>query len=98
MRPSIGGRLEKTALDLLISVRGASRSKNGERLRNLKLASKLLDEIKLLIQLAKDIKVLSVGGYGELCSLTLEIGKELGGFLRYEQKRRSFAKTENLQL
>jgi len=87
MRPTVGRRLEESSVDLLLSVKLASISKGKSRVQKLRTASQKLDEIRLLVQLSKDTKILSSGSFGEISSLTSEIGKEIGGFLKYESQK-----------
>ena len=84
MRPTVGRRLEESAVSLLLSVKQASVYKGNSRVQKLKTASHSLDEIRLLVQLSKDTKILSTGSFGELSELTSEIGREIGGFLKHE--------------
>ncbi len=85
-RPTLGRQLEEAALDLLKKVRLAAVNKEGLRVSSLILASERLDEIRILLQISRDLKLLNIAGYGELSEITGEIGRQLGGFLRYEHR------------
>ncbi len=85
-RPTLGRQLEEAALDLLKKVRLAAVNKDGLRVTSLNVASERLDEIRILLQVSKDLKLLNIAGYGELSEITGEIGRQLGGFLRYEHR------------
>ena len=98
LRPNIGGRLEKTCLDLLLSIRIALVSSGPHRMKYLIEASRFLDEVKLLIQLAKDLQAISIAGFGELSSLSLEIGKELGGMIKHDKRSLGNTKAKNIEL
>lgn len=85
MRPTLGRRIEEATLDCLVNVRKASVVKSPEqRLRHLNNADEALDELRTLIQLAEEMKELSVGAFSELSKHTKEIGRELGGWLKHE--------------
>lgn len=86
----MGRALEEKSLELAYAIRKSSVYTGKVRLKYLKIGSSLLDEIKILGQIAKDLKGLSTGSYHEFSKLTAEIGREIGGFIKYE-----FRKGEN---
>jgi hypothetical protein len=55
------------------------------RKNHLTNASDSLDNLKTLIQISRDLDALHVGGLSELSQLTMEIGKEIGGFIKSEK-------------
>ena len=59
------------------------------RLKYLHVASESLDEMRTLIKFSKDMGAINVTGFAELSGYTKEIGKELGGFIKYEQQKRN---------
>lgn len=89
LRPTLGRKIEEASLNCLLGVRKASVSKSQMRLKHLYSASESLDEIRTLIQLAKDLNALNVAGLSELSALTKEIGRELGGFIKHEKSNSS---------
>jgi len=46
-------------------------------------ASSTLDEVRIVVQLARDLEVLSATACGELSSLSGEIGTQIGGLKKY---------------
>lgn len=87
MRPTLGRRIEEATLDCLVNVRKASVVKSQvQRLKHLNNADESLDELRTLIQLASELKELSVPAFSELAKHTKEIGRELGGWLKHESK------------
>lgn len=54
------------------------------KIKYLNQASEILDEIKLLIQFSCDLKIISSITLGELAELYTEIGREIGGIIKYE--------------
>ncbi len=86
LRPTLGRRLEDASISLLVYLKEASVYTAKLRLSKLRNASGQLDEIRLLMQLAKDLDALSAGSYGEVSELTSEIGREIGGFIRHEKR------------
>lgn len=87
MRPTLGRRIEEATLDCLVNVRKASVVKSkAQRLQHLTNADESLDELRTLIQLAKEMQELNVAAFSELSKHTKEIGRELGGWLKHESK------------
>lgn len=91
LRPTLGRSLEESALQLVFSTKRAMFNPGELKIRHLHKASDLLDEIRILVQLSRDLETLTVGGYGELCELTKEIGKEIGGLIKHERTKKSSA-------
>lgn len=89
LKPTLGRKIEEASLQCLLCVQRASVTKGQSRLKNLYLASDALDEMRTLLQFSKDMQALNVAGFSELTSLTKEIGKELGGFIRHERTKPS---------
>ncbi len=86
LRPTLGRRIEEASLSCLINVRKASVSAPSQRLKYLYIASEALDELRTLIQFAKDMQAINVAGFAEVSGFTKEIGRELGGFIKHEQR------------
>ena len=85
LRPTLGRKLEESALTCLLSVQKACVTTKDLRLTHLRSASDSLDNLKTLIQVSRDLNALHIGGLSELSTLTLEIGKEIGGFIKSEK-------------
>lgn len=79
-RFSVGERMTEAGLDLLVSVTEAAYSRDkGALLRN---TSRRLNVVRLLLRLAKDLRVLPEGPYRFATERADEIGRMLGGWLR----------------
>ncbi|MER2513208.1 MAG: four helix bundle protein [Nitrosomonas ureae] len=85
LRPTLGRRIEESCLNCLLGVRKASVTKAQTRLKHLQFASESLDELRTLVQLAKDLNAINVAGLSELSKATQEIGREIGGFIKHER-------------
>lgn len=88
LRPTLGRKLEEASLECLLSIRKASTSGPQTRLKHLYIASNALDEMRTLIQVSKELHAINVSGFSELTLLTKEVGKEIGGFIKFENKQR----------
>lgn len=86
LRPTLGRKIEEASLNCLMSIRKASVSKGNLRVKHLLSASDALDEIRTLTQLSKDMQALNVAGFSEVTSITKEIGREIGGFIKFERR------------
>jgi hypothetical protein len=85
LRPTIGRRLEEASLDLTKYIGSAlyeSKAKKDLRREFLLKSSLALDELKILVQLAAELRVLPVTGLAELQELISNIGNQLGGLRR----------------
>ena len=90
LRPTLGRILEESSVLLLTNIRKATVQSGKSRVASLRRSSSNLDDIRIVLQLAKEMKCLSPGAFGDISKITLELGREIGGFLRYEiQKERS---------
>jgi len=90
MRPTLGRRLEETAMELVFAARGFSvaRAYSSQKITLIERASQSLDEIRILLQLSHDMQQLGDAGYGELCELTAGIGKQIGGLVKHIRIKR----------
>lgn len=79
-RYSLGGRLERTVLDLLELLFFVPISPT--RLNTLQTMSVKVDLSKVLLRLAKDTQAITTNRYLELQTMLQEIGKMLGGWIR----------------
>lgn len=95
-RPTIGRRLEENSLDLtqLIAqalmlsqkIEASSEVQSNPRYELFLKSSMTLDQFRVLLNLSKDLQVLNIAGYEELTLQSREIGRELGGMLKYLRK------------
>lgn len=86
LRPTLGRRIEDSALGCLISIRKGAIASSAQRMKHLFSASEQLDELRIMVQIAKDLNAISITAFSEITELTREIGKELGGFIKHEQR------------
>lgn len=82
----LGQDIEKSATRLLRNLMHAQRSTR--KLTYLKKASDELDDLRLQIRLAKDLKYMSVTSYGHASREINKIGKMLGGWLNQVQGKK----------
>jgi len=85
LRPTLGRKLEESSIDCLLSIQKACVTTREVRVNHLKKASDSLDNLRTLIQFSRDLNALNTGGLSELSTLTMEIGKEIGGFIKSEK-------------
>ena len=82
-RYTLWQKCENTALSLLEGVIATSHSKGAERTPVLQHISRILDLLKVLIRLAHDTGALRHAHYLAIQSLLQEIGKMIGGWLKF---------------
>lgn len=81
-RFTLGLRCENVILDLLEAITEASQVSRNGKLPILQNASLKLDQVKMFIRLAKDLKILDNKKYLILESHLQEIGRMLGGWIK----------------
>jgi len=79
---TLGVKLQKTTLDLIELLIGASYSDKENKTKYLAEANIKLDLLKLLVRLAQDIKALPTTKYLKLEEKLQEIGRMLGGWIK----------------
>ena len=84
-RFSVGDRLIGYSLDLLLGLVAASYA--AEKAVLLEQASQRVNGLRYLLRLSKDLRLLSVDGYGFAVERLDEIGRMVGGWLRAAVKR-----------
>lgn len=87
-RPTLGRRFEESILNVLLALRKANTCGGERRLKHLRIASENLDDTRVLAQLSRDMQILPVSALSEIAALTQEIGREIGGFIKYENSKR----------
>lgn len=80
---SIGVKVETQTLDLIELIFEATNAGKSEKTRPLEKAGAKTDLIKLLIRLAYEIKAIDQKKYLSLEEQVQEIGKMIGGWLKY---------------
>jgi hypothetical protein len=79
-RPGLGRRIEEAAFDLLAALVAARYRSGVDKQARLARASEALDQLRLLIRMASDLRYLSLARYEELSKMEREIGRMLGGW------------------
>lgn len=93
-RPTLGRRLEEGSLDLTQVIAQAlmlSANKNDHddlRLDLFLKSSMILDQFRVVLNLSKDLQILNISGYEELTAQSREIGRELGGLMKYLKNKK----------
>ena len=85
----LGQRIEHTALEVLFGVEGANAA--GARLASLARASRGLDELRLLLRLARDLGFVSIDRHESLSIQLDAAGRKLGGWLKWAQVEQASA-------
>lgn len=81
----IGSRIQDTALDLCLALVEAG---HGRREQPLYRASRLLDQLRLLLRLARDLNLVSARQHAHVSGLNEELGRMIGGWLRHRRDER----------
>ena len=82
----VGQQTMNLMIDIARLIIKANREKGKYRLRTLCQIDGKLDELRLLIRLAKDLHMLPVRRYGLMSERIAEIGRLLGGWIRQTKK------------
>jgi len=80
---SLGDRIQSAALDLCLALVEAGHAKSKDR--PLYRASRLLDQLRILLRLATDVGELSVRQLEYVSAINEEIGRMIGGWLKASQ-------------
>lgn len=85
LRPTLGQQLHSEAAGLVLSVYRANAAVD----KRPHLASLLesLEVVDLMMQLAFDLKLINPGVFAEACEILADIGKQAGGWQKYELRR-----------
>jgi len=81
----LGERIEHASIDLLEGVIAANQQK--EKQASLVEASVKLDVLRIFIRLSKDLRLLDLKKYETLSTHITEIGRMLGGWIKYEKEK-----------
>jgi|GEM_PF-1665101 len=93
-RPTLGRRLEEASLNLTLSIYNAlmTDAKNLRKRRDhLFAASECIDQIRIESQVARDLKFLAPSPYTDLCDLTAELGRQVGGLIKHNPQSKQEA-------
>jgi hypothetical protein len=78
----LGRRLEEISLDLLLTVIKANKARGKDRLDLQLKYSELLDTLRILVRLTKDLKMMSVKQYTLTAKKINELGRMLSGWMK----------------
>lgn len=84
---SIGAKVQDTTLDLIEVIFKATNATGGEKIDPLEKAGVKVDLLKLLIRLTCEIKAIDQKKYLNLEEQLQEIGKMIGGWLKYSRQQ-----------
>ncbi len=80
----LGQHIENSLIKILEKI--IETNLNKEKLKHLKEISIEIDKLRYLIRLSKDLKFISINKYGIACDKINEIGKMLGGWIKFNLK------------
>ena len=83
---TLGDRLETAALDLNLALLEAGHAHSKERV--LHRANRLLDQIRILLRLARDLRVLTPRQHEYASGSVEELGRMVGGWLKWSREGR----------
>lgn len=83
-RYTFGAKLKESGIELLLLIIRAN-SKIDKK-EDLEKASEKLEEIKILVRLGHDLKIIGLKKYEESARIFEEIGKQLGGWIKSQNK------------
>jgi ribosomal protein S18 len=81
----LGERIEHASIDLLEGVISANQNK--EKQSSFVEVSVKLDILRIFIRLSKDLRLLDLKKYEALSTYITEIGRMLGGWIKYEKDK-----------
>ena len=81
----LGERIEHASIDLLEGIITANQKR--EKQSSLVEASVKLDILRIFIRLSKDLRLLDLKKYETLSTHITEIGRMLGGWIKYEKEK-----------
>lgn len=81
----MAARLEETAISILEHIIQANEA--GQKMPHLGKASQLLERLRILIRLSKDSSYIDFRRYERLSKTVDEIGRMLGGWIKYSLNR-----------
>lgn len=80
---SLGERIKNEALDLIINIYKANKSKGSNRLGYIDTARKNIEILRLFLRLCKDLKVIGLKAFVFINSKINEVSKQLKGWFNY---------------
>ncbi len=86
-RYTLGQKIEELAFSVLGLLISANFNQDN-KLENLQQANVQLQEIRILVRLCKDLKLIAVDKYENISKMVIEIGKQVGGWIKLLQKNK----------
>lgn len=80
---TIGEKLKQEALDLLINIYKANKSKKNTRLQYIDLSRQHTEIIRLLLRILKDLKIFGIKGYVSLNMQVEQLSIQLTAWYKY---------------
>lgn len=81
----LGRRIEDAALEILLELVAANAAR--DKRRRLPAADREVEKLRFLVRLAYDLKFISLKRYGRLAGRVDEIGRMLGGWMKWTAAR-----------
>ena len=81
-KQSIGGKLRDECVDVTVLVFRANIARNAAKVPHIEQLIERLQVAELLLRLARDLRLIATGHYGEAIKLTQSIGKQASGWKR----------------
>jgi len=89
-RYTLGQRLDSAALELLVAlVQTAVAPPGAGKIKPLERASEQVTLLRILVRLAKDIRMISLQQYASLQAEIDEVGRMVGNWLRHAQSQKA---------
>ncbi len=83
---TLGDRLQTTGLDLNLALVEAAHSQSKQR--PLYRANRLLDQLRILLRLARDLEIISARQHEHISRWNEELGRMIGGWIRASRQER----------
>lgn len=80
---TLGEKLKNETLELLINIYKANKSKQATRLQYIDTARQNIEVVRLLLRVAKDLKIIGIKGHVALNVQVEELSKQLSSWQKY---------------
>jgi hypothetical protein len=80
---TLGEKLKNETLELLINIYKANKSKQTTRLQYIDTARQNIEVVRLLLRVAKDLKIIGIKGHVALNVQVEELSKQLSSWQKY---------------
>ncbi len=87
-RPILARKIEETSVNLAMNLRKMALTSQQHSVKGALVlkASSDIDDLKFLLQLCRDLKLMSAGSFGTISEAVNEIGRQIGGLKRANDK------------